>query len=612
MNHFRLKVRPVFFEALERNQKKHEYRLNDGRRDIKAGDVLVIFDNQEPSRYIKRVVDGVETIKDWDEAVHRYPEDFSFINADEESILKECGRIYSRDQIGKYGLLAIKLKRKSDDIKGKNVLLDTNIVIGRESFGDCSADVANLYKVLDALACHKFLSPLVSKELSKYGDESVRNSILQKLNSYEELPSLPISDEHFSSVVEKFGHSPNDEIDNAYLYQVYKGRADFLITEDKALLAKAEALYLSDSVFSANGFLAKAYEQQPRLIEYKALSIKQERFKDVDLDDPFFDSLKSDYGSSFSAWFRKKANDPAYIFRDSRGKLSGFLYLKEEGEGEDYMDMEPPFPRKKRLKVGTFKVKSTGLRVGERFLKIIFDNAKRLKAEEIYVTMFPDKRPETGALRKLLEKWGFVHWGKKGEEDVLVKNMNGYDPNQDPLFNFPNLKPKKKYGFLPIYPDYHTRLFPDLCLSNENMIMEEEKACGYALEKVYLSGYYPSEYSPGDLLLVYRPGREWKKYTSVVTGACILEEYKRFDDLEELKKYAANRTVFSDSEIEGMFRRGCRTAIRVIYLWALSKKVIAKRLWELGILPYAGGARLSTVITRDQVEAVLMEGGGTR
>jgi hypothetical protein len=39
-------------------------------------------------------------------------------------------------------------------------------------------------------------------------------------------------------------------------------------------------------------------------------------------------------------------------------------------------DITPIFEMKRRLKIGTFKVNSTGFRLGERFLKIIFDTAK--------------------------------------------------------------------------------------------------------------------------------------------------------------------------------------------------------------------------------------------
>ena len=36
------------------------------------------------------------------------------------------------------------------------------------------------------------------------------------------------------------------------------------------------------------------------------------KFSEIDLNDPFFDSLKDDY-KEFSDWFKRKANDYAYV-----------------------------------------------------------------------------------------------------------------------------------------------------------------------------------------------------------------------------------------------------------------------------------------------------------
>jgi hypothetical protein len=61
----------------------------------------------------------------------------------------------------------------------------------------------------------------------------------------------------------------------------------------------------------------------------------------------------------------------------------GFLYLKIEGAEENYSDITPVLPPRKRLKIGTLKVGLNGYRIGERFLKIVFDNALVNRVEEI-------------------------------------------------------------------------------------------------------------------------------------------------------------------------------------------------------------------------------------
>lgn len=111
------------------------------------------------------------------------------------------------------------------------------------------------------------------------------------------------------------------------------------------------------------------------------------------------------------------------------------MYLKTEDKNEKYDDISPKFPSKNRLKVGTFKIISTGFRLGERFLKIIFDNARKFNVDEIYVTLFENKREEVKQLKRFMESWGFRKWGYKDNgEAVLVKSMIDYDNNESPKF----------------------------------------------------------------------------------------------------------------------------------------------------------------------------------
>ena len=58
---------------------------------------------------------------------------------------------------------------------------------------------------------------------------------------------------------------------------------------------------------------------------------------------------------------------------------------------ENYSDITPVFQPKKRLKVRTFKVVATGFRLGERFIKIILDNAIERNVDEVYVSLFEDR-----------------------------------------------------------------------------------------------------------------------------------------------------------------------------------------------------------------------------
>jgi hypothetical protein len=89
-----------------------------------------------------------------------------------------------------------------------------------------------------------------------------------------------------------------------------------------------------------------------------------------------------------------------------------------------YSDIEPRFVPKRRLKIGTFKVIANGFKLGERFLKIVFDNAMKRNVEEIYVTIF-DRTEDQQRLINLMKEWGFIHHGVKHSR-IKQKDFTAY------------------------------------------------------------------------------------------------------------------------------------------------------------------------------------------
>lgn len=89
--------------------------------------------------------------------------------------------------------------------------------------------------------------------------------------------------------------------------------------------------------------------------------------------------------------FSKKSENEVYIHYDEQENIQGFLYFKVEDETEDYHNMEHPLSPMQRMKIGTFKISENGYYMGERFFKVIFENAIRNQLDEIYVTVFPHR-----------------------------------------------------------------------------------------------------------------------------------------------------------------------------------------------------------------------------
>lgn len=267
-------------------------------------------------------------------------------------------------------------------------LLDTNILIHREANRITNQDIGILFKWLDKLNIQKCIHRISVNEIQNYQNKNVVNSFNIKLDSYEILETKAPLSQEVKDVSNKIDKTQNDIIDTDLLNEVFNGRVDMLISEDKKIHIKADLLNIADKVYTINSFLEYIYTEYPDLIDYKVLSVEKVRMGEVDLNDSFFDSLKEDY-IGFEKWFNKKANDFVYITKNkTNNKLLSFLYLKLEDTSEDYNNIEPRFTPKKRLKIGTFKVVSNGVRLGERFIKIIIDNALNYKVEEIYVTIF--------------------------------------------------------------------------------------------------------------------------------------------------------------------------------------------------------------------------------
>ncbi|CAK7038963.1 PIN domain-containing protein [Phascolarctobacterium sp.] len=492
-------------------------------------------------------------------------------------------------------------------------LLDTNIIIHRENRIVSNYSVGHLYRWLDKLKYDKIIHPYSISEIEKYQDEETQSAIKVKLDSYQVLKTLKEPDSKFLELLCIPERSENDKIDNCLLFEVYSGRVDFLITEDKGIRNKAAKIGLINKVFSINAFISKVTAENPQLIEYEMLAVKKNYFGNVNVQDSFFDSLRNSY-KGFNEWFISKCDEEAYVCYSEKEEILGFLYLKTEDENEPYSDIVPPFKPMRRLKVGTFKIESTGFRLGERFIKIIFDNAIQRNVEEIYVTLFMD-RDELATLVSLLERWGFTNYGIKNKngkgELVFVKKMNVFRSDISPQKNFPNIRYNCKKFILPIVPRYHTTLLPDSKLNNENEVdFLGREPHRYALQKVYISWANSERVSIGDLILFYRMGEAAtnKKYTSVITTVAIVDKIiDQIDSEQELINICKNRSVFSDSELRSFWSRYRLNLkiIKFVFVKSLNKRLTLGYLWEKGIIPAPNGPRPFLQLTDEQYDGIL-------
>lgn len=488
-------------------------------------------------------------------------------------------------------------------------LLDTNIIIHREANKIVSQDIGILYRWLDRGQYTKCIHSATIEEVKKNPNKETVDLFLVKLESYEviDIPS-PLQDE-VKIVSDQLDTTDNDKMDTVLLNEVFVGRVDILITEDKKIHKKALELGIQDKVFTIDSFLEKTFAEHPELVNYKVLNVQKLKFGKIDLNDTFFDSLKEDY-VGFDKWFIKKYDEEAYItINSNNGMLLSFLYLKVEDENENYSNINPQFSPKRRLKIGTFKVISNGFRLGERFVKIVFDNALKNHVQEIYVTIY-DKRPEQRRLIDLLEQWGFVLWGTKGEgELVYVRDFSPKFDIEDLKACFPYISKGKNAYIVPIYPEYHTELLPDSILNTESPEeFIEDFPHRNCINKVYVSRAMEPYPSVGDILVFYRTGGYYKSV--VTTIGEVLEVKTNFQDENDFILYCRKKSVYPEQALREMWRYPARKpfVVNFLYDYSFPHRINMKELIDLKVLTGINDApRGFKPITKEQFEIILKE-----
>ena len=471
-------------------------------------------------------------------------------------------------------------------------LLDTNILIHREARTVVREDIGELFRWLDRLGYVKCVHPLSREEINKHADADVVRSLKIKIGSYEVLKTKA-PDSASITALRARDVTPNDHIDTSLLAELAADRVDVLITEDRGLRRKAEAIGLGARAFTIETFLEQASRENPALADYGVLAVRKELFGNIELRDAFFDSFREDY-PGFDKWFNKKADESAYVCAAPDGHILAFLYLKRELPGEDYSDISPAFARADRLKIGTFKVIANGFRLGERFLKIVFDNALNLAVSEIYVTIF-EGRPEQQRLIQLLEEWGFLRHGiKRGaaaSEVVLVRDFSQRADRHDPRRSYPFVSRASRKFIVPIWPSYHTELLPDSILRTEAPeLYADNKPNRNAISKVYVSRSIERELHPGDLIVFYRTGSGTAPahHTAVATTLGVVQlVVDKIPNEASFIEFCRGRTVFTDEELAAQWNwkpMARPFLVFFLYLSTFGKKPNLAQLKSAGVL----------------------------
>ncbi len=441
------------------------------------------------------------------------------------------------------------------------VLLDTNIIIDREGEIPVPPEVQEFLRQSQELAWMIVVHPLSRTELMRDLNELRREKQLSKIAAYPLLsqPPNPRTDASFMQLMGT-PSSPNDEVDIALLFAVKADAVDFLITNDQGIHRKAKRCNIESRVLTSDDAVTIIRTQRVDYSLTSPPSIVLTPVHNLDLEDPIFEELKSDY-PTFDDWWAKISREgrEAWIYQRDDDSLGAVLILKVE---DGNIDCDQPFPQNKRVKICTLVVTYTGYRIGELFIKLAVEFCVKNRIDEIYLTHFTK---EKDYLVNLISEYGFSKICEKHEygkpEEVFLKKLTftGSIENRELAWDiaskyYPSFycgSHVSKY-LVPIRPDYHERLFlgfkQQLTLPE---ILGELEIPGNTIDKAYLCNSIIRRIEPGDILLFYRS----QDYQQITTVAIIEEVHQGRINSQKAQQLLGKRTVLSIPEIEEVTRR---------------------------------------------------------
>lgn len=122
------------------------------------------------------------------------------------------------------------------------VLLDTNIIIHRETKDPLNKDIRKLFRWINKLGYDKCIHQVTINEIARNQDAKAREAFLIKIESYHQLPTEAPLKPEVLAISRKYDTTENDKNDTILMNEVFSYRVDFLITEDKKIHLKAVEL----------------------------------------------------------------------------------------------------------------------------------------------------------------------------------------------------------------------------------------------------------------------------------------------------------------------------------------------------------------------------------
>ena len=350
---------------------------------------------------------------------------------------------------------------------------------------------------------------------------------------------------------------------------------------------------------------------------------ERKSFAEINLDDPFFDSLKRDYPGStastgFVDWFQEKARqgERALVFEDEQG-VGAFIKLKPGEVEEIKLQDGTSLPPVDRLKISTIKIdeRYRNRRIGEGAIGLTLWQWRDIGVNEIYVTVFE----KHSSLIFLLEKYGFSHVGNNlNGERIYVKDRRHLDFS-DPCKAFPFMSDDIEHaGCLAVDMEYHDTMFASSELAN-TLQERVDISVANGLKKVYLGSPYRLGFKVGEPVFVYRKytGNQGSRgYKSCITTYCIATRIETIKNAgralmtyEQYRHIVGNKSVFDDQQLRAKYDTLTNlTLIELLYYGYFGAGNNVNWVWlkDNGCWPETHPMNFR--YTRDQIDRILRRG----
>ncbi|MCA3260991.1 MAG: GNAT family N-acetyltransferase [Telmatospirillum sp.] len=482
-------------------------------------------------------------------------------------------------------------------MNGFKLLIDTNIVIGLEDAQPVQASLAELVRLSQENTVRLFVDGANYDDVARDRDAARRNVTLSKLAKFPQLRGVPLPPE--ADLIARFGElrHDNDRCDVRLLAALDFKAVDFLVSQDFGLHRRADRAGIGARVLTveeALEWLRQTFHSKsvrlPFVVERKAY--------EIDPDDPILESIRKDY-PKFDKWFdrcRQQHRDCWVLEID--GEIAGIVIRKDESHAEaGTVNIGP-----KILKVCTFKVRDEfrGEKFGELLLKQVLWFSQRNGYDLVYLTAFPKHE----FLIELLRSYGFaVTIERDSGELVLEKVMlkGALPAPKASIFEEDlNFYPRFHDGVavrkfcIPIQPDYHRRLFPEIAegkvlplFPGEICMLDHrrDRTPGNTIRKVYLCRANITKLRRGDLVFFYMSKGEAYSFSQSITTVGIIEHVNHATTTDNLIRLTAKRSVFTERELDGWWASPDQPVMVIDFLLAghLSPPVTLSSLLSSGV-----------------------------